>query len=235
VPGVEEPNCEDRRQLPLVYAPLAVAGLLLPRDRASPLYVGSGLIIAVAADPLKLKAGRKGIGNGRKTLPGFHGPPLRPMYRTVIAENGRPNNSMGKPLVRPVGSKRFDRYGSKILSKWLDDPPGEDVMSELYQSLSHSKWDCVPRCVRAQATTEGHLRPNASATGAIFHSLARQKACQIIESHRMPDHVHMRISISTQAPGASVIGFLTGKSAIAIARLCGKERNVTGEHFWARG
>ena len=34
---------------------------------------------------------------------------------------------------------------------------------------------------------------------------------------------------------ASVIGFLKGKSAIAIARLCGKERNFSGEHFWARG
>jgi putative transposase len=32
-----------------------------------------------------------------------------------------------------------------------------------------------------------------------------------------------------------VIGFLKGKSAIAIARLCGKERNFAGEHFWARG
>jgi putative transposase len=34
---------------------------------------------------------------------------------------------------------------------------------------------------------------------------------------------------------ASVIGFLKGKSAIAIARLSGEERNFTGEHFWARG
>ncbi len=42
---------------------------------------------------------------------------------------------------------------------------------------------------------------------------------------------------SPQAPSiiASVIGFLKGKSAIAIARLCGKERNFTGEHLWARG
>ena len=36
-------------------------------------------------------------------------------------------------------------------------------------------------------------------------------------------------------PVASAIGFLKGKSAIAIARLCGKERNFTGEHLWARG
>jgi putative transposase len=32
-----------------------------------------------------------------------------------------------------------------------------------------------------------------------------------------------------------VIGFLKGKSVIAVARLCGQERNFTGEHFWARG
>jgi len=32
-----------------------------------------------------------------------------------------------------------------------------------------------------------------------------------------------------------VIGFLKGKSAIAIARLSGKARNFSGEHFWARG
>ena len=35
---------------------------------------------------------------------------------------------------------------------------------------------------------------------------------------------------------AQVIGFLKGKSAIAIVRqFGGKERNFTGEHFWARG
>ena len=34
----------------------------------------------------------------------------------------------------------------------------------------------------------------------------------------------------------TVIGCLKGKSAIAVARqLCGKERNFTGEHLWARG
>jgi len=51
----------------------------------------------------------------------------------------------------------------------------------------------------------------------------------------MPDHVHMCIAIPPKHPVASVIGFLKGKSAIAIARLSGKERNFTGEHFWARG
>ena len=45
----------------------------------------------------------------------------------------------------------------------------------------------------------------------------------------------MCIAIPPKHPVASVIGFLKVKTAIAIARLCGKERNFSGEHFWARG
>ena len=71
--------------------------------------------------------------------------------------------------------------------------------------------------------------------GQILHALARQKECQILEGHLMPDHVHMCIAIPPKHPVSSVIGFLKGKSAIAIARLGGKERNFSGEHFWARG
>jgi REP element-mobilizing transposase RayT len=63
--------------------------------------------------------------------------------------------------------------------------------------------------------------------GPIFHALARQKECQIVEGHLMPDHVHMCIEIPPKHPVASVIGFLKGKSAIAVARLFGKERNFT--------
>ncbi len=52
----------------------------------------------------------------------------------------------------------------------------------------------------------------------------------------MPDHVHLCIEMPPKYAVASVIGFLKGQSAIAIARqFGGRERNVTGEHFWARG
>ena len=109
-------------------------------------------------------------------------------------------------------------------------------MNENYQSLSHSKWDCkyhvvfVPK--RRRKELFGHIRKEL---GAVFHELARQKECQIIEGHTMPDHVHLCIAIPPKHAVASVIGFMKGKSAIAIARLQGKERNFTGEHFWARG
>jgi putative transposase len=79
----------------------------------------------------------------------------------------------------------------------------------------------------------GGIRKNL---GAIFHELARQKECQIVEGHLMSDHVHMCISIPPKHAVASVIGFIKGKSAIAIARqFSGKQRNFNGESFWARG
>ena len=109
-------------------------------------------------------------------------------------------------------------------------------MTNTYQSLSHSRWDCkyhvvfVPK--RRRKALYGEMRKQL---GAIFHELARQKECLIIEGHLMADHVHMCIAIPPKFSVASVIGFLKGKSAIAVARMQGKERNYTGEHFWARG
>ncbi len=110
-------------------------------------------------------------------------------------------------------------------------------MSEFYQSLSHSKWDCkyhvvfVPKYRRKAMFLD--IR---KALGPIFHELARQKECRIVEGHLLPDHVHMCIEIPPKHSVASVIGFLKGKSAIAIARqFRGKQRNFEGENFWARG
>ena len=110
-------------------------------------------------------------------------------------------------------------------------------MSDLYQSLAHSKWDCkyhivfVPK--RRRKTLYGNIR---KALGPIFHELARQKESTIHEGHVMPDHIHMLVSIPPKFAVSAVIGFLKGKSAIAIARqFSGKQRNFAGEQFWARG
>jgi putative transposase len=108
-------------------------------------------------------------------------------------------------------------------------------MSDLYQSLSHSKWDCKYHVVFVPKRRQVLFVRLRRQLGPIFHALAQQKECQIVEGHLMPDHVHMCIAIPPKHPVASVIGFLKGKSAIAVARLSGKERNFTGEHLWARG
>ena len=50
------------------------------------------------------------------------------------------------------------------------------------------------------------------------------------------DHVHIMIRIPPKYSVAEVVGYIKGKSAIAVARqFGGRKRNFTGEKFWARG
>jgi len=105
------------------------------------------------------------------------------------------------------------------------------------ESLCHSVWDCkyhivwIPKC-RRQAIYE-QIRKRL---GEAFHELARQRGSKIHEGHLLADHVHMLISIPPKYAVADVVGYIKGKSAIYIARTFGgRERNFTGEHFWARG
>jgi len=52
----------------------------------------------------------------------------------------------------------------------------------------------------------------------------------------MKDHVHICLSVPPKFAVSNVVGYLKGKSAIAIARrFRGRQRNFNGEHFWARG
>ena len=110
-------------------------------------------------------------------------------------------------------------------------------MSQLYHSLAHSKWDCkyhvifIPKMRKKKLYGDIRARLREK-----FHALATQKNCKIIQGYLMTDHVHMLIEIPPKHKVSEVVGFLKGKSAIAIAReFGGKERNFTGEHFWARG
>jgi REP-associated tyrosine transposase len=111
-------------------------------------------------------------------------------------------------------------------------------MSEAtWKSLAHSRWECkypvvfIPKYRRK--ALYGEIRQSL---GAIFHEVARQKECRIVEGHLLADHVHLCIEIPPKDAVASVVGFLKGKSSLAIARqFGGKMKNFTGEHFWARG
>ena len=72
--------------------------------------------------------------------------------------------------------------------------------------------------------------------GEMLKDLASQKECKIEEGHLMSDHVHILISIPPKYSVAQVVGFMKGKSAIAIARTyMGRRKNFIGQSFWARG
>lgn len=105
------------------------------------------------------------------------------------------------------------------------------------QSLSHTKWECkyhvvwIPKYRKKMLYAQ--LRQNLR---DVFHELARQKECRILEGHLQPDHVHMLISIPPKYAVAQVVGYMKGKSAIHIARTyLGQKKNYTGMSFWARG
>ena len=106
-----------------------------------------------------------------------------------------------------------------------------------YGSLAHSKWDCkyhivfIPKYRRKKLFCQVRRY-----LGDVFHELARQKNSKIVEGHMMADHVHMCISIPPKHSVAQVIGYMKGKSAIAVARqFAGRKRNFNGERLWARG
>ena len=106
-----------------------------------------------------------------------------------------------------------------------------------YESLKHTKGECkyhivfIPKCRRKKLYQQ--LRQHL---GDVFRQLAQRKESQVLEGHLVVDHVHMLLSIPPKYAVAQVIGYIKGKSAIHIARrVGGRQRNFTGEHFWARG
>lgn len=106
-----------------------------------------------------------------------------------------------------------------------------------FGSLTHSRWDCkyhvvfIPKYRKKKlfGQVRRYLR-------SVFHELAQQKDSKIVEGHMIADHVHMCISIPPKYSVAQVIGYVKGKSAIAVARQYGgRKRNFNGESLWARG
>jgi len=106
-----------------------------------------------------------------------------------------------------------------------------------YGSLAHSKWDCKYHIVFIPKYRKKKLFCQVRRyLGDVFHELARQKNSKIVEGHMMPDHVHMCVSIPPKHSVAQGVGYIKGKSAIAVARqFGGKKRNFNGERLWARG
>ena len=106
-----------------------------------------------------------------------------------------------------------------------------------YESLSHSKWDgkyhvvFIPK--GRKKALYGKIR---GFRGPVLRELAGQRGSTILEGHMVQDQVHRLIRIPPKYAVAEVIGYIKGKSAIAVARqFGGRQRNFHGERLWARG
>ena len=106
-----------------------------------------------------------------------------------------------------------------------------------YESLSHSKWDCKYHLVFIPKGRKKELYGKIRKfLGPVLRELAQQRSSEIIEGRMVRDHVHMLLKIPPKYAVAEVIGYMKGKSAIAVARqFGGRKRNFNGEQFWARG
>ena len=106
-----------------------------------------------------------------------------------------------------------------------------------FENLSHSRWDCKYHLVFVPKYRKKKLYGKIRKfLGQFFHELAQHKRCEILEGHMVGDHVHMLIKIPPKYAVSEIIGYIKGKSAIAVARQFGNhKRNFSGESFWARG
>jgi putative transposase len=106
-----------------------------------------------------------------------------------------------------------------------------------YESLSHSKWDCTYHVVFIPKGRKKELFGKIRAfLKPLLHELARQRESTIEKGALVQDHVHMMMRIPPKYSVAEVIGYMKGKSAIAVARqFGGRKKNFNGERFWARG
>src|SRR5207244_6953014 len=89
----------------------------------------------------------------------------------------------------------------------------------------------IPCGVCAKAATQGAVWPSAPPAG---RNLPRTGAAEGVPDHRGTPAAGPRAHVHRDSPevsGRFGDWISEGKSAIAMARLCGKERNFTGEHF----
>jgi putative transposase len=89
----------------------------------------------------------------------------------------------------------------------------------------------IPKCRKKKLY--GELRQYL---GEILRELARERESRVVEGHLLADHVHMLIEIPPKYAVSAVVGYMKGKSSIAIARnFLGRRQNFTGQNFWAKG
>jgi putative transposase len=105
------------------------------------------------------------------------------------------------------------------------------------ENLKHTRWECkyhvvfIPKYRRK--VMYGSIRQEL---GSIIRELAQQKESHVEEGHLMADHVHIMLSVPPKYSVSGVVGYIKGKSAIAIARkFMDRKKNFVGLNFWARG
>ena len=105
------------------------------------------------------------------------------------------------------------------------------------ESLAHTKWRCKYHVVFApkyrRQIIYGKIKQDI---GAILRNLCERKRVEIIEANACIDHIHMLISVPPKISISSFMGYLKGKSSLAIfERHANLKYKYGNRHFWCRG
>ena len=106
-------------------------------------------------------------------------------------------------------------------------------MANKTNSLAHTKWLCKYSIVFTPKYRRNIIYNQYRASlKEIIKRLCSYKGVEIIEGHRMPDHVHLLLSIRV----SSFMGYLKGKSARMIFdKHANLKYKFGNRHFWAEG
>ena len=105
------------------------------------------------------------------------------------------------------------------------------------ESLAHTKWRCKYHVVFApkyrRQIIYGKIKQDI---GLILRNLCERKRVEIIEANACIDHIHMLISVPPKISISSFMGYLKGKSSLAIfERHANLKYKYGNRHFWCRG
>ena len=105
------------------------------------------------------------------------------------------------------------------------------------ESLAHTKWRCKYHVVFApkyrRQIIYGKIKQDI---GLILRNLCERKRVEIIEANACIDHIHMLISVPPKISISSFMGYLKGKSSLAIFERHANLKYKYGNRvFWAKG
>ena len=104
-------------------------------------------------------------------------------------------------------------------------------------SLSHTTWRCKYHVVFApkyrRQIIYGKIKQDI---GKILRDLCARKDVEIIEANACPDHIHMLLSIPPKYSISAFMGYLKGKSSLAIFERHAQLKYRYGNRkFWCKG
>lgn len=105
------------------------------------------------------------------------------------------------------------------------------------KSLAHTRWNCKQSyCIYTKISTKSNLWAITKRYWKKLRKLCEMKDVEIIETHAMPDHIHMVVRVPPKISISSFMGYLKDRSAVLIYEQHANLKYKYGnKSFWSKG